>query len=46
MTTHVARPIKDAGIAPLLSKLMADYAATGLVPAYLPTDTDEENDDE
>lgn len=26
----------DAGIAPLLQKLMADYAATGLPPAYLP----------
>jgi len=25
----------DAGIAPLLKKLMADYAATGLPPAYL-----------
>jgi transposase InsO family protein len=26
------------GIAPLLKKLMADYAATGLPPAYLPKD--------
>lgn len=26
----------SAGIAPLLKKLMADYAATGLPPAYLP----------
>lgn len=26
----------QAGIAPLLRKLMADYAATGLPPAYLP----------
>lgn len=26
-----------SGIAPLLRKLMADYAATGLPPAYLPT---------
>ena len=25
-----------AGIAPLLRQLMADYAATGLPPAYLP----------
>jgi putative transposase len=24
------------GIAPLLRKLMADYAATGLPPAYIP----------
>lgn len=30
--------VKAAGIAPLLSKLMADYAATGLPPAYLPLD--------
>jgi len=35
-------PINPAasGIAPLLRKLMADYAATGLPPAYLPTDLD------
>jgi hypothetical protein len=26
------------GIAPLLRKLIADYAATGLPPAYLPKD--------
>ena len=25
------------GIAPLLKQMMADYAATGLPPAYLPT---------
>lgn len=32
-------------IAPLLSKLMADYAATGLPPAYLPhTPTDDQDD--
>jgi hypothetical protein len=30
------------GMAPLLRKLMAEYAATGLPPAYLPTDTDAE----
>ncbi|MHC4091870.1 MAG: transposase family protein [Planctomycetota bacterium] len=34
------RPDKDppqpSGIAPLLRKLMADYAATGLPPAYIP----------
>jgi len=29
---------KEPGIAPLLKKLMADYAATGLPPAYLPKD--------
>jgi hypothetical protein len=27
-----------AGIAPLLKQMIADYAATGLPPAYLPTD--------
>jgi transposase InsO family protein len=30
------------GMAPLLRKLMAEYAATGLPPAYLPTDCDAE----
>ncbi len=30
-------------IAPLLRQLMADYAATGLPPAYLPSSTDEED---
>ncbi len=37
-------PIEPAasGIAPLLRKLMAEYAATGLPPAYLPTDDDPE----
>jgi len=29
---------EPSGIAPLLSKLMSDYAATGLPPAYLPLD--------
>jgi transposase InsO family protein len=37
---------KPAGIAPLLRELMAEYAATGLPPAYLtknkPADSDEE----
>ncbi len=33
----------DAGIAPLLAHLMAEYAATGLPPAYLPFDP-EDND--
>jgi hypothetical protein len=31
-------PRPEAGVAPLLRKLMADYAATGLPPAYLPKD--------
>jgi hypothetical protein len=28
----------ESGMAPLLRQLMADYAATGVPPAYLPTD--------
>jgi hypothetical protein len=32
----VSRP----GIAPLLRQLMAEYAATGLPPTYLPTDAE------
>ena len=31
-------PRPEPGIAPLLRKLMADYAATGLPPAYVPKD--------
>ena len=31
-----AQPTPSSGIAPLLRKLLADYAATGLPPAYLP----------
>ncbi len=50
VTTYELRPPAPSGVAPLLEKLMADYAATGLPPAYLPTtpsnDADEENDDE
>lgn len=30
-------PIPPSGMAPLLRQLLADYAATGLPPAYLPT---------
>lgn len=37
-----AQPAPQEGMAPLLKKLMADYAATGLPPAYIPTDTDQE----
>lgn len=29
-------PVEGSGIAPLLRKLMAEYAATGLPPAYIP----------
>lgn len=32
--------VQDSGIAPLLKKLIADYSATGLPPAYLPTEED------
>ena len=35
-----------SGIAPLLRKLMADYAATGLPPAYRPTPLLNEDDPE
>jgi len=31
------------GVAPLLKQMIADYAATGLPPAYLPTTTDEKD---
>ncbi len=31
-------PLPPSGIAPLLRQLLADYAATGLPPAYLPND--------
>lgn len=34
--TQVHHIKTESGIAPLLKKLMADYAATGLPPAYLP----------
>ena len=33
-------PLPSSGMAPLLRQLIADYAATGLPPAYLPTDKD------
>lgn len=36
--TEVAHQAPPAGIAPLLRKLMEEYAATGLPPAYLPTE--------
>jgi putative transposase len=44
-----APPSEPAGIAPLLRELMAEYAATGLPPAYLPKNDksashDEENE--
>lgn len=39
--TTVDAPPAPAGLAPLLRRLLADYAATGLPPAYLPTNTEE-----
>ena len=39
--TPLAPP--TSGLAPLLRQLMADYAATGLPPAYLPTAPDAES---
>jgi len=37
-TSAEPAPIPAPGIAPLLKQMIADYAATGLPPAYLPTD--------
>lgn len=37
-------PAAPSGIAPLLEKLMREYAATGLPPAYLPTHVKEDDD--
>jgi transposase InsO family protein len=39
VTTNLS-PLPPSGIAPLLRQLLADYAATGLPPAYLPTNKD------
>jgi hypothetical protein len=36
---------EPVGIAPLLRQLMAEYAATGLPPAYVPHDTTVDRDD-
>jgi hypothetical protein len=43
--THRQREATDE-IAPLLKKLMADYAATGLPPAYLPKDQADKGDND
>lgn len=45
-TTPPAPTAKPPGIAPLLRKLMAEYAATGLPPAYLPKHTPAESSEE
>ncbi|MDM5182190.1 DDE-type integrase/transposase/recombinase [Massilia sp. DJPM01] len=37
----VSAPLEPEGMAPLLRELLADYAATGLPPAYLPKDDKE-----
>lgn len=37
-------PPRESGIAPHLQKLMAEYAATGLPPAYLPHSKEERDD--
>lgn len=37
---------KPAGVAPLLRELMAEYAATGLPPAYLPKDASNDSDED
>jgi putative transposase len=42
LTPLPTAPIAPAGLAPLLEKLIAQYAATGLPPAYLPKDEQEE----
>lgn len=44
-TPEAAAPPPASGIAPLLAELLADYAATGLPPAYLPKEskTDKES---
>jgi len=36
LLSEISKESPSSGIAPLLKKLMADYAATGLPPAYLP----------
>jgi hypothetical protein len=41
-TSPVAPSRKPPGIAPLLRQLMAEYAATGLPPAYLPKNPKED----
>jgi len=42
-TTPTLDPLPPAGMAPLLRQLLADYAATGLPPAFLPTPDPEED---
>lgn len=42
---QLPKPPAETGIAPHLQKLMAEYAATGLPPAYLPTQQKDNHDD-
>ena len=42
ITAPLAPSRKPPGIAPLLRQLMAEYAATGLPPAYLPKNTEDD----
>ena len=37
------QPLAPSGVAPLLQELIADYAATGLPPAYIPKNIEMEN---
>jgi putative transposase len=41
-----SRPPRSTGIAPLLRALMAEYAATGLPPAFIPTDHDHDSSED
>ena len=43
---HSQVAASPAGIAPLMRQYMADYAATGLPPAYLPLDTTTDHEDD
>ena len=45
-TAPLADPPVKSGIAPKLAQLMAEYAATGRPPAYLPTDDEATNNEE
>jgi len=47
-TVVVPAPVRkdDDGVAPLMRRLLADYAATGLPPAYIPKDDTDPSDSE
>jgi len=42
VTAPEPTPVSATALPPLLRKLLAEYAATGLPPAYLPKDPDPE----